>query len=67
MMNHRLTASILLSLLAAPCFWAATAAANPPAHPASASPGKSRKGGIPNRWKARKEPKKNRKVPSASC
>lgn len=34
MMNHRLTASILLSLLAAPCFWAATAAANPPAHPA---------------------------------
>ena len=34
MMNHRLTASILLTLLAAPCLWATTAAANAPAHPA---------------------------------
>lgn len=34
MMNHRLTAGILLTLLAAPCLWATTAAANAPAHPA---------------------------------
>ncbi len=34
MMNHRLTASILLTLLAAPCLWATTAAANAPSHPA---------------------------------
>ena len=27
MMNHRLTASILLTLLAAPCLWAAAEAA----------------------------------------
>lgn len=85
MMNHRLTASILLSLLAAPCFWAATAAANPPAHPAGYNDSgvelnrtrqylerqriarKIQEGRDTNRWKARKEPKKNRREPSASC
>ena len=85
MMNHRLTAGILLTLLAAPCLWATTAAANAPAHPAGYNDSgvelnrtrqylerqriarKSRKGGIPNRWKGRKVRKKHRRVPSTSC